>query len=213
MLPTIIRKPRTAEDIAQGARLAKMHNRDIGPADVADVLNRAKLKYVLVGAHAANGYIGRPRTTVDVDVIVQFPKKAAKAIAATFTQLTMVDTPVVIRFKRPDGEEAIDLMKPIGSPLWNKLLKIAVSVDVEGIAVRIPPVEGVLAAKFSAMASPHRRHLDKQQDGVDFGRIVSVNEPLDLDLIEDLCELVYPGGGKDALKLVADARAGRRVEF
>jgi|SRR5688572_12478548 hypothetical protein len=213
MLPTIIRKPRTAEDIAQGARLAKMHKRDIGPVDVAAVLNRAKLKYVLVGAHAANGYIGRPRTTVDVDVIVQFPKKASKAIAAAFTGLTMVDTPVVIRFKRADGEEAIDLMKPIGSPLWNRLLKIAVTIDVDGTPVRIPPVEGVLAAKFSAMASPHRRHLDKQQDGVDFARIVTVNDPLDLPLLEDLCELVYAGGGKEALKLVADARAGRQLEF
>ena len=63
MLQTIIRKPRTAEDIAQGARLAKMQNREIGPVDVARVLDAAKVKYVLVGAHATNGYTGRPRAT------------------------------------------------------------------------------------------------------------------------------------------------------
>jgi hypothetical protein len=213
MLPTIVRKPRPAEDIAQGARLASMDRRDIGPADVARVLNGARLRYVLVGAHAANGYLGRPRNTVDVDVVVQFPKKASKAISAAFPTLSMADTPVVIRFTRPDGEEAIDVMKPIGSPLWKRLLKLAITVDVEGTPVRIPPVEGVLAAKFAAMASPHRRHLDKQQDALDFARMISVNEVVDVALLKELGELVYGGGGEFISKLVADARAGRRLEF
>lgn len=190
-----------------------MQKRDIGPTDVARVLNAAKLKYVIVGAHAANGYVGRPRATVDVDVVVQFPKKASRAIAAAFSDLKMTDTPVVIRFTRSDGEEAIDVMKPIGSPLWNKLLKIAIAVDVDGTMIQIPPLEGVLAAKFAAMASPHRRHLDKQQDAVDFGRIVSVNQNIDLTILDELGELVYAGGGKELLELVTDARAGRRLEF
>jgi hypothetical protein len=55
-----------------------MNDRMIGPADVARVLEKAKLKYVLVGGHAVNGYSGRPRSTVDVGVVVQFPKKACK---------------------------------------------------------------------------------------------------------------------------------------
>lgn len=193
--------------------MAKMQKRDIGPADVADVLNKAKLKYVLVGAHAANGYLGRPRTTVDVDVIVQFPKKASKAIAGAFGELTMLDTPVVIRFTRPDGEEAIDVIKPIGSPLWTRLLKIAITIRVESTLVRIPPVEGVLAAKFAAMSSPHRRHLDKQQDALDFARIITVNEQINLSPLEELGELVFSGGGSLILKLLNDARAGRRLEF
>ena len=213
MLPTISRPPRTADDIAQGARLAKMAKRDIGPAEVAGVLNRAKLKYVLVGAHAANGYLGRPRNTVDVDVIVQFPKKASAVVALAFPDLKMVDTAVVVRFKRADGEEAIDLMKPVGSPLWRELLKIAVPVNVEGTVIRIPPLEGVLAAKFSAMASPHRRLADKMIDGGDFMRIVESNASINEDLLEGLGNLVYAGGGKEILKLVADARAGRRLEF
>src|SRR2546421_720465 len=120
MLQTILRAPRTAEDIAQGARLAKMQGRDIGPSEVARVLDDAKLNYVIVGAHAANGYLGRPRNTVDVDVIVESPKKAAEAIASAFSHLTLQDTPVVTRFLRTDGEEAIDLMKPLGSQLWKR---------------------------------------------------------------------------------------------
>jgi hypothetical protein len=189
-----------------------MDKRQIGPVQVAAVLNKAKLKYVLVGAHAANGYLGRPRNTIDVDVIVQFPKKASKLIADAFKGLKMVDTPVVTRFKFPNGDEAIDLMKPIGSPLWRALLKTAITTKVEGVLIRIPPVEGVLAAKFSAMASPHRRHLDRKQDGLDFARIVTVNERIDTGMLQRLADLVYPGGGKEILKLFADARAHRDLE-
>ena len=212
MLPTILRKPQTTDDIALGDKLAKMHDRPIGPAEVARVLREAGVQYVIVGAHAANGYTGRPRTTVDVDVIVKHPKKAARAVAAAFPDLQMQDTPVVTRFK--DAlHEAIDLMKPVGSKLWGRLLNETRDVRLGGELVRIPVLEGVLAAKFCSMVSPLRRLADKQQDGVDFLRIVEVNETIDSRLAAELGELVYAGGGKEILKLIADARAGRRLEF
>src|SRR5437773_11180543 len=94
MSPTVVRQPRTAEDIALGATLAKMQNRPIGPAEVARVLQDAGVKYVIVGGHAANGYTGRPRATVDVDLIAQFPKKAVRAIAAAFPDLVISDTQI-----------------------------------------------------------------------------------------------------------------------
>lgn len=191
-------------------RLARRHGREIGPADVARVLREAGVRYVVVGAHAANGYNGRPRTTVDVDVAVRFPRKAAKAIAAKFPQLQMRDTPVAIRFI--DGDfEAIDLLKPTN--LLRRLLEETREVKIEGGNVRIPVLEGVLAAKFAAMASFHRRTTDKLQDGADFMRIIDANEQIDLKLLNELGDLVYPEGGEFLLKLVADARAGRRLEF
>jgi hypothetical protein len=212
MLPTILRKPRTADDIALGAQLAKMQGRPIGPAEVARVLKDAGVKYVIVGAHAANGYTGRPRATVDVDVIVQNPKKAAKAIAAAFPHLQMQDTLVVTRFK--DQElEAIDLMKATASKLWARLLKDALEMRLENATVRVPSVEGVLAAKFAAMMSPHRRSEDKMIDGGDFIRIVKANPHINLALVEELAELLFPDAGKFVLKLVDDARAGRQLKF
>jgi hypothetical protein len=212
MLQTIIRPPAIEQDIALGIKLANMHNRLIGPGEVAAVLRKAGVKYVIVGAHAVNGYNGRPRTTVDVDVIVQHPKKAAQAIAAAFPSLTMRDTPVVIRFS-DDQNEAIDLMKPVGSPLWPRLLKDAKEILVGGLPLRVPPLEGVLAAKFSSMCSPLRRVRDREQDAVDFGRIVDANETIDLPYLEILGELVYSGGGKLAVALVIDARAGRPLKI
>jgi predicted nucleotidyltransferase len=212
MLQSVVRSPRLAEDIALGAQLAKMQNRPIGPEDVARILTDAGVKYVIVGAHAANGYTGKPRATVDVDVIVQFPKKAVSALSAAYPDLTIQDTPVVTRFK--DGTlEAIDVMKPAMSKLWPRLLKQSCEIKIRGISVRVPTLEGVLAAKFNAMVSPGRQLLDKQQDGVDFGRIVVANAQIDHDALAVLGELVYRGGGAEITKLVTEARAGRRLEF
>lgn len=190
-----------------------MSKRDIGPSEVACVLNAAGATYVLVGAHAANGYLARPRNTVDVVVIVADPKTAIEAISTAFTELTLHDTPVVARFKRADGEEAIDLIKPAGCLLWERLLKIAKIVVVEQVPINIPPVEGVLAAKFGAMTSHARRLLDKQQDEIDFARIVTVNDDIELVLLRELGGLVYPGGGNEIIKLAENARAGKRLEF
>src|SRR5438477_6277623 len=178
MLPTIVRRPKTAQDIAQGVRLARMYGKEISPADVARVLRKAGVKYVIVGAHAANGYTGRPRATVDVDVIVQFPKKATRAIRSVFPHLRIHDTPVVTRFMDQDME-AIDVMKPSASKLWSRLLAEPREIQVENQTIRIPTLEGVLASKFSSMVSPMRRLPDKKLDGVDFIRIVEANRNVD----------------------------------
>lgn len=216
MLRTVIRRPKAGKDIATGIRLARMQSdrgsNEVTPASVARILRLGGVKYVLVGAHATNGYTGRPRATVDVDVIARHPKKAAKAIATAFPNLTMRDTPVVTRFM--DGDvEAIDVMKPVASKLWSRLLTESREVRIGNENVRIPVLEGVLAAKLSAMASPHRRQADKLIDGGDFIRIVEANAKINLDLLIELGDLVYAGGGKFIVKLVSDARAGKRLEF
>jgi hypothetical protein len=189
-----------------------MHDRTIGPDDVAQVLKRAGVKYVIVGAHAINGYSGRPRTTVDVDVIAQHPKKAASAIASAYPNLKMQDTPVVIRFTDED-HEAIDVMKPTGSPLWPRLLKDAIELRIGKATLRVPRLEGVLAAKFSSMCSPLRRIPDRKQDAVDFIRVVEANHKVDLTVLEELGELVCSGAGRDLLKLVSDVRAGKTIDI
>ena len=212
MLQPVIRRPKTAEDIATGVRLARREGKDISPADVARVLSAAGVRYVIVGAHASNGYTGRPRATIDVDVIVQFPKKAAEAIAAAYPDLQVQDTPVVTRFMKGE-DEAIDLMKPGGSPLWGRLLQDSREISIGAQRVHIPTLEGVLEAKFAAMSSPHRRQGDKLIDAGDFVRVIEANNTIDSDVLAELGELVFSGGGAHLNKLVADARAGRRIEF
>src|SRR5262245_65793258 len=69
--------------------------------DVIRVLNKAKVGYVLVGAHGLASWRGKPRATEDVDVVVNAKhlKKAVKALVAAFPMLEPVDLPVVIRMR------------------------------------------------------------------------------------------------------------------
>jgi len=201
-----------AEDVGLSERLSRMQGQDIGPSDVARVLNAAKVKFVLVGAHAISGYTGRPRATLDVDVISDAPKKAMNALSAAFPDLEVQDHPVVIRFLR-DKREAIDVIKASSSPLFRRILKATRTVHIGGEPVPVPILEAALAAKFAAMVSPTRKVTDRVQDGVDFARAVEMSKRLDLKLLEELGQLVYDGGGREILKLVQDAKAGRRLEF
>jgi hypothetical protein len=50
-------------------------------------------------------------------------------------------------------------------------------------------------------------------DAGDFIAIVKANERIDLAFLERLGDLVYPGGGREILKLVADARAGKTLRI
>ena len=86
-----------------------------------------------------------------------------------------------------------------------------VTIGAETIA--IPVLEGILAAKFSAMTSPTRGRGDKMIDGGDFIHIVEANPKIDLDLLRDLGELVFSGGGAFVVRLVDDVRAGRKLEI
>jgi hypothetical protein len=124
----------------------------------------------------------------------------------------MRDTPVVTRFM--DGDtEAIDLMKPAGCKLWPRLLKEARELKIGSESIRVPKLEGVLAAKFTSMTSPWRRPGDRHVDAGDFIRMIEANAKIHMKLLEELGELVYPGGGAQLVKMIADVRAGKTLEI
>src|SRR5688572_13950558 len=134
--PTIVRKPQMAEDIALGVQLARMYDRLISPSGVARVMQLASVEFVIVGAHAINGYTGRPRATVDVDVVAERPEKASRAIASAYPRLVRQAMRGVIRF-RDEDHEAIDVIRPTTSALWRRLIHDAIEVRVSGTTLRI----------------------------------------------------------------------------
>lgn len=204
--------PAPAADLAQGVRLSMSQGREIQPIEIFKVLNAARLKAVLIGGHAVNARTGRPRATVDVDLVAEHPKKAVQALQKAFGHLTVEEHPVVFRFKDA-RQEAIDVIKPKSSPLFAKILKFAERVEVGGVELAIPDVEAMLSLKFASMISPTRQVEDKYTDGRDFILIVKGAASLNEAKLEDLGELVYARGGKDLLRLVADARAGKKLEI
>jgi hypothetical protein len=187
----------------------------IAPIEVIRVLRAVGARFMLVGAHGLGGWTGAPRATHDVDVLVgtRGYKKAIKALLAAFPHLEADDQAVVTRLRDPEtGQVVIDVLKP-NQPLYGVALKHTHTVEVEGETYEVPSLEMALAMKFGPMVSPNRPTEKKYLDAHDFIAMAKANPEIDLELLAELGELVYPGGGKEIVLCVAQARAGERLKL
>lgn len=189
-----------------------MYGQKITPVDVARVLSRAGIRCVLAGAHAVNAHTGKPRATLDVDILTDAPAKARAALEAAFPHLTVHESSVVTRFF-DGGREAIDIMKARPTPMFRRVVRLAMQVEIDGQVVPVPSVEGMLAMKFASMINPKRPILDWRQDAVDFARVVEAHSALDEQLLKELGDLLFAAGGSELIAMTADARAGRALEI
>jgi hypothetical protein len=187
----------------------------IPPIQVIRVLRAIGVKFMLIGAHGLGGWTGAPRATQDVDVLVgqRGYKKAVKALLAAFPHLEADDQEVVTRLCDPEtGQVVIDVIKP-NQPLYRVGFKHTHTVEVEGERYEVPSLEMALAMKFGPMVSPNRPIDRKYQDAADFIRMAKTNADIDMEQLAELGELVYPGGGKEIVQFVAQARAGERLKL
>ena len=179
---------------------------NIEPRAVIKILNKARIKFTLVGAHGIAGWLPDPRASQDVDFLIHAQhKKAVQAIRKAFPDLRVEDIMAVTRFIDPATDRpVIDLMKP-HSDLHQEVADYSVQV---GKTHRVPDLEMALALKFAAMDSPHRRLSKKLLDKADFFSIVAAHgDEIADDKLYSLGEMVKNGGGKEIMKLVEEARA------
>jgi hypothetical protein len=192
-------------------RLYKPAAAMVTPEAVIGILNRAKVKFVLMGAHGIGGWCIEPRATQDVDVLVshRHHAKAVRAIQKSFPELKTIDLPVVTRFLDPlDEQVVIDLMKP-EEDLYAETLRSSLAV---GKSHRIPSLEAALACKYAALVSENRIARKKALDEADFiSMAVRNDEQIKTDVLFSLGEMARNGGGPEILRLVEDAKAGRRL--
>lgn len=187
----------------------------IPPSEVISVLQNEGISFVLVGAYGLGGWIQKPRATADVDVIVaaKHHKKALKALLAAFARLEAEDLPVVTRLRdRETQKVVIDVMKP-NQQLYREVFKHTHTISSGGQTFRIPSLEMALAMKFAPMISLYRRDEDRFQDAHDFMYMVKSNHEIDLAKLEQLGDLVYPGGGKEIVEKVRQVRAGEKLNL
>jgi len=187
----------------------------ITPLRVIEVLNEARISFMLVGAHGLGGWMKKPRATQDVDVVVatKHQKKAINALLKAFSRLEVYDLPVVTRLRdRETKETAIDVIKQ-NQPLFRAALKKAHIVSSEGQTYKIPSLELALALKFAPMVSLYRSDEDKYQDAHDFIYMVKSNADIDLETLAELGDLVYPGGGKEIVERVRQVRVGEKLNL
>jgi hypothetical protein len=187
----------------------------IRPQEVIRILNEAKVRFMLAGAHGIAGWLDEPRATQDVDVVVGYRQhqKATRALLAVYPHLQVDDQEVVVRLSDPEsGKVVIDIMKG-NQPLYRKSLKYTQTIESEGESYKIPTLEMALAMKFGPMVSIVRAEEKKYRDASDFMRIVKTNPNIDLELLKELGDLVYPGGGKEIIELVRKIRAGEKLQL
>jgi hypothetical protein len=184
----------------------------VTPLEIIAVLNREKIRVVHVGAHAAGVWMGDPRATVDVDVVVaeRQIKKATRVLLAEFPHLDARDEEVVVRLQDRETQKVlIDLLKP--RALYRETFKHTHATSAEGHKYRIPSLEMALAMKFAAMISPFRHEAKRLKDGSDFYLMVENNPDIDLGTLTRLAELVYGGGGAEICEMVRQVRAGEKL--
>lgn len=184
----------------------------ITPLQVIRVLNKEKIRFVLVGAHGLGGWMGKPRATEDVDVVVMAKhlRRATQALAAMFPHLEPEDHEVVVRLRdRTTGVVAIDLIKQ--RALFREVFKHTKKVFQGKEPYLVPSLEMALTMKFAAMLSPNRADKDKHLDAHDFMHMVDLHPEIDVEVLAHLGELVFGGGGKRLQGLVDDVRAGKKL--
>lgn len=193
-----------------------MHRPEVAMTDphkVIDVLNEAKVSFVLVGTHGLVGYRSESRATHDVDVVAT-KKDLAKAQAAleeAFPDLKVVDLPAVVRFiEEPSNKGVIDLIKP-ASKLFRTVFR---NTEQVGKSHRIPSLEMVLVLKWFAMTAENRAYARKLQDGGDFADIVAEQgDVIDEPKVRRIGNGIEPGAGTKIVAAIRDVRTGKELRI
>jgi hypothetical protein len=185
---------------------------------IIETLQAKKIPFVLTGAHGMSTWTGRPRATHDVDVLVKGGRnhaRAVKALQALYPQLERHDAIGTVEFFVPgEDQSVIDVIYPY-RPDIEVTLQTGSWITNEGLRYRIPKLEPMLANKYGAITDPMRDAGTRGLDLVDFSFMVrhaqdETREPLDLERLRALGELVWPGGGgEEILRLVEQVKAGQ----
>jgi hypothetical protein len=181
-------------------------------------LREKKIRFVLTGAYGIAGWTGRPRATHDVEILVRAGRshaRAVKALKELYPQLEVRNQGNRTAFFVP-GEKlsVLDVVQPFRAD-QEVTLATAIWAQREGERCRVPSLEAALANKYGAMLSVGRSPIKRGQDGIDFATMIqhSLDEgrqPVDLELLEELGEKVWPhGGGQEILHCVELAKAGQ----
>jgi hypothetical protein len=195
----------------QYGRTYKRQSMNVTPQEVVDVLVAAGVEnWVLMGLHGYVGYLPDPRATQDVVVMVPYSekKRATKAFHDAWPKLEVHDLSQVIRFLDPGDCDAAGAPKPVLDLMlpWGKfqetILERYVVVD-EATGHRLATLEAAIVSKYAAMVSHHRGWEKKEQDAVDFRKLVRANsQRMDRAVLQDLAGQVWQGGSEEILQFV-----------
>jgi hypothetical protein len=165
------------DELRPGSQITKLK--------LADLL-RSGIPFVVVGARAVNVYINEPRNTQDIDILTNQYDELAEWTHREYPDLEMQTSELVIRFS--DGSNPIlDIMKP-NDETFQHALKDTKQVG----KFQVVSPEALIAMKFGAIMSGHRKLARKAQDRVDIGNILD-NTKVDLRKSAQYVQHLFPG--------------------
>ena len=129
--------------------------------------------------------------------------------------VVFAESGLLVGFFLPGEKQSlIDVTYPHRADI-QETLATAVWVEERGVRYRVPALEAALANKYGAMVTPGRSPGKRSIDAADFFFMVQHSadegrQPIDLERLALLGEMVWPGGGGEAiLRLVAEVRQGK----
>jgi|GEM_PF-5035458 len=203
-----------------------MHEHHSEADSIGQALVAKGVKLVVFGAHAANRFVLRSRTTQDVDFLCDDFASVKKQLGTEFAHLLVDETQRnLIRIAKEDGDVA-DFVEPVG-PILPRVFKetIADETNRDERGYYYPRAEFVLAMKFSSMIHPSRAPTRQMQDAVDFANVVlgvdqraadageDPAQSLDIPLLIELGNAIYEFGGAEITRHISDVRAGKRLQY
>jgi hypothetical protein len=179
-------------------------------ADLLASLSAARADHVLIGGLAA-GYWGKPRATVDVDMLI--PKRAGPKVKAQLEARgyrVEESTDMLRAYVRGETESAADLVWREANPALKEAAKHTMAVTILGHRVNLIGRAAFVALKYQAAVSDTRDYGDKQQDVTDIIRVLQKQfGPADEKLAVRIVEKKYHGAGKDLAEMLDDIRHKR----
>jgi len=170
------------------------------------ILDRASVRFVLMGSHATSGYRDEAQATGDIDVLVQARdhRNAVLALQIGYPTLVVSEESEKTRLQdRKTGRVAVDVMKPVDR-LRRLVFKNAQRINGRYL---IPDLDMTIACKFAVMMSPCRALSKQLVDAGDFMNMVKTNRD-EIDL-----ERLRAFGGQELVEYVQDVLADRVPKF
>ena len=183
---------------------------------VVKTLDRARIRFLLVGVLGTAGWVRDPRACQYVDVLIS-PRRLATAIdrmqrtfggmvvaeSEGFVELTQVTSGVIpaIRIHVSDH------------PPHEVAIRNSIATALPRCRFRVPNLELAIARTFGSMMRRPWSDADKYQDAHDFLCMVKRNSEFDMDRLRELAEAHSKGLGSKIVRKVNGVRAGKRFEI
>ncbi|HMP59501.1 MAG TPA: hypothetical protein PKD86_09130 [Gemmatales bacterium] len=199
---------------ASFAESLRQFPRAIPALDVLRLFAKKKIECVLIGSLGLVDWLGAPRVTAELDLVVQprQRKRAVKLLHEAYPHLRLADQEWGALFQDLANHKVKIKVLPPTSFLAN-IFSQTRKRTVAGVPFLIPNAEMAVVLAFAALLNPQRPDHEKEQEQADFVAMVKANKKLTETKLTRLCDALSPGLGAPLVKLVRSVRRTGLVEL